>query len=170
MTDHHIYEAVAARRNNFDTLVWQVPALSLTAQAFLFTIALGSDSSRPARIISSVLGIIIVFLCITLMARHRQAEFTDAHWLQDYEERMGIPPAQRAHGQAWRDRRDETKVADGLWNVVPLLRGYEVWVVGLGLFGVASVIILVLSVVNPDVLSAAGTDPAPPAPAHHHHR
>jgi hypothetical protein len=29
-----LYQVVAARRQNFDLMVWQVPALSLTAQAF----------------------------------------------------------------------------------------------------------------------------------------
>lgn len=36
-----MYQVVAARRQNFDAMVWQVPALSLTAQAFLLVIALG---------------------------------------------------------------------------------------------------------------------------------
>src|SRR5437870_3015409 len=31
------YQVVAARRQNFDAMVWQVPALALTAQAFLMT-------------------------------------------------------------------------------------------------------------------------------------
>lgn len=34
------YAALAERRLQWDSLLWQVPVLSLTAQAFLFTIAL----------------------------------------------------------------------------------------------------------------------------------
>jgi hypothetical protein len=37
---HETYAIVAARRTQFDQLVCQVPVLSLTAQAFLFSIAL----------------------------------------------------------------------------------------------------------------------------------
>ena len=34
-----IYQSLTARRAGYEMLLWQVPALSLTAQAFLFTIA-----------------------------------------------------------------------------------------------------------------------------------
>ncbi|MER6612681.1 hypothetical protein [Streptomyces xantholiticus] len=43
MDDTVVYQAVAARRMQWDALLWQVPALSLTAQAFLFTITLGLE-------------------------------------------------------------------------------------------------------------------------------
>jgi hypothetical protein len=35
ITEDQVYQAVAARRLQWDNLVWQVPVLSLTAQAFL---------------------------------------------------------------------------------------------------------------------------------------
>lgn len=41
-----MYQVVTGRRQAIDTMMWQVPSLSLTAQAFLLTISLGSDSSR----------------------------------------------------------------------------------------------------------------------------
>jgi hypothetical protein len=47
------YAAIAARRTQWDSLLWQVPTLSLTAQAFLFTIALTQGNDAWARIISS---------------------------------------------------------------------------------------------------------------------
>ena len=47
--------AVAARRTQSDQLVWQVPVLSLTAQAFFFSIALSPDGTRTTRIIASLL-------------------------------------------------------------------------------------------------------------------
>ena len=55
--DRETYAIVAARRTQFDQLVWQVPVLSLTAQAFLFSIALSADASRTARVIASVLSL-----------------------------------------------------------------------------------------------------------------
>ncbi|GHH64216.1 hypothetical protein GCM10017772_00230 [Promicromonospora soli] len=66
-----IYATVTARRLQQDSLVWQVPVLSLTAQAFLYTIALGPESSGFARIVSAVISIVITVLSVTLMARHR---------------------------------------------------------------------------------------------------
>jgi hypothetical protein len=35
---------LAVRRNQQDTMLWQTPALALTAQAFLPTIALGGNA------------------------------------------------------------------------------------------------------------------------------
>jgi hypothetical protein len=54
--DEIVYQAVVARRLQWDNLVWQVPLLSLTAQAFLFTIALGSGTTMVARCISAGLS------------------------------------------------------------------------------------------------------------------
>jgi hypothetical protein len=64
------YAAVAARRTQFDQLVWQVPVLSLTAQAFLFSIALSPDGTRTIRIIASLLSLVMSFLSLHLMVKH----------------------------------------------------------------------------------------------------
>jgi hypothetical protein len=85
------YAAVAARRTQFDQLVWQVPVLSLTAQAFLFSIALSSDGTRTTRIIASLLSLVMTFLSLHLMVKHRQAEVADSQWLEAYEEKFPAP-------------------------------------------------------------------------------
>jgi hypothetical protein len=126
-----VYQVVAARRLQWDNLVWQVPALSLTAQAFLFTIAIGGTSSRPARIIASLLALVITLLCTTLMARHRQSEIHDAHWLADFETnewKTNTAEGEldfRVHGLPFRDRRGAGGV-DGGWTdrIVRPLPGY----------------------------------------------
>lgn len=149
-----LYQAVVSRRLQFDNLVWQVPLLSLTAQAFLFTIALSGDSSRTARAISAGLWLVVTFLSITLMARHRQAEISDAHWLRDDEELvLDVDEDWRTHGEVWRNKRDVQGLDAGwIGRAVPLLPGFKTWVVGLALFGVAALVVLVLAVVAPDVL------------------
>ncbi|MFD7848090.1 hypothetical protein ACFV4K_34875 [Nocardia sp. NPDC059764] len=48
-----LYFAVADRHLQYENLLWQVPALSLTAQAFLFGIAMGAGNDSVARIASS---------------------------------------------------------------------------------------------------------------------
>ena len=53
-----IHQTLASRRASYDTMMWQAPMLSLTAQAFLFTIALGPGSSRVARVLASLLSFI----------------------------------------------------------------------------------------------------------------
>ena len=57
----------AGQFGSYTTLLWQVPVLGLTAQAFLLTIALESASSRWARCTASVLSIIIALASAVLM-------------------------------------------------------------------------------------------------------
>ncbi|MGJ5832818.1 hypothetical protein [Streptomyces ossamyceticus] len=143
--DAVVYQVVAARRMQWDALLWQVPALSLTAQAFLFTIALGSDSSRYARVIASALAIVMSVLSLHLMARHRQAEVTDAHWLADYEQRhFGNP----VHGPVWAQRRNQTPAP----RLLTRYRAFPVWMTGLSVFGIAALTTLALALFAPNVL------------------
>ena len=80
-----VYEVVAQRRLQWDNLVWQVPVVGLTAQAFLFTIALSTGNSQFARATAAFLALVAALLSMQLMARQRQSELTDAHWLNAYE-------------------------------------------------------------------------------------
>jgi hypothetical protein len=134
---HIRYQMVEARRLQWDNLVWQVPVLSFTAQAFLFSIALG-DGGRGPRIAASILTLVVTVLSMTLMARHRQAELADAHWLEDYERRQGWG---RIHGETWRKTRDATPLDAGrmLDRLLPLWPGFRTWIIGLTLFGLAGI-------------------------------
>lgn len=141
VADEARYQAVAARRMQWDNLLWQVPVLALTGQAFLFTIALG-DGDRFSRSVASVLSLVTTFLTVTLMARHRQAEITDAHWLRDYEQANYGDAS--AHGEAWQARRNTQSVDAGLiGRLVPLLPMFKTWVIGLVLFGAAAIAALI---------------------------
>ena len=59
----------------------------MAAQAFLFTIELGGGISRFSRATAAFLSVLMSLLSMHLMARQRQAEVTDAHWLAGYEQR-----------------------------------------------------------------------------------
>jgi hypothetical protein len=146
-----VYQAVVARRMQWDSLLWQVPILSLTAQAFLFTIALGSDTSELSRIIAALLSAVVALLCVSLMARHRQAELSDAGWLQEYEK--DYSERFQVHGEPFRERRDKVKVRLlGNRLPAPTWPGYEVWTWGVSTFGVLGLVVVVLSVANPTLL------------------
>ena len=69
-----MYQVVAARRQNFDSMLWQVPALSLTAQAFLLVIALGSGSGHLARIAAGLLSAVTALMSVQLLLRRRLHE------------------------------------------------------------------------------------------------
>jgi hypothetical protein len=146
------YQVVAARRAQWDNLLWQVPILSLTAQAFLFTISLGPDTTKGARIVSALLSVLMSFLSITLMARHRQAELTDAHWLEEFETRY-FQGQETVHGADWQVRRDQIDMGQGFFGRIPLLPGYKTWIVGMLLFLVAASFVLVVTIAKVEILA-----------------
>jgi hypothetical protein len=86
-----MYNAVVQRRTAFDKLAWQAPVLSLTAQAFLFTVALSPGSSLFARLIASGLAAVAALGSIALFGRHASGEHLDSEWLEKYEKaRYGV--------------------------------------------------------------------------------
>lgn len=66
-----LYQVLESRRQSHDSMMWQVPALGLTAQAFLFTVALDAGSSRMARLIASALALSVALMSIQLMDKQR---------------------------------------------------------------------------------------------------
>lgn len=148
-----VYAAVAARRNHFDAMAWQVPIISFTAQAFLFTIALGAETTQFARTIAGSLSVLITVLCVLLLARHRQADIADAEWLEEQEE--ALPKSLRVHGDPWRRRRDAVLPARGLASGVPLLNAYKTWLLGMILIGLAGILVISVTWIAPDWLTGA---------------
>jgi hypothetical protein len=47
-----VYEAISARRISHDQMMWQVPALSLTAQSFLLAIAVNTGLASAVRVLA----------------------------------------------------------------------------------------------------------------------
>jgi hypothetical protein len=147
-----VYQALAARRAQWDNLFWQVPVLSFTAQAFLFTIALGPGTTVLGRTISASLSVLISFLSLTLMKGHRRSEIADAVVLQGFEEATEDPTL-NVHGVAFKERRLKTSTkARGLDIYVPKLPGYVTWVWGLTLLGLAGLAIVYVSLFHPELL------------------
>jgi hypothetical protein len=131
--------------------VWQVPVLSLTAQAFLFTIALSGGNSQLARLMSSGLAFVAALLSMQIMSRHRQAEIVDAHWLAAYEDQhFGLVGA---HGPAWAEERRRAPVHGRRWQE-PFARvgGYQAWMHGFAVFALAALAVFVVALADPHAL------------------
>jgi hypothetical protein len=144
-----VYGAMVSRRNQWDNLLWQVPVLSFTAQAFLFTVALGAGQAWWARIIASLLSINIALLSIVLMGRHRQAELNDAHWLQRFERDVMHLGGWGTSGEPFKASRDVEKLYAGwIGDLLPLKPMFSVWVLGLSLFGLCGAGIIVATVID----------------------
>jgi hypothetical protein len=152
------YAAVAARRTQFDQLVWQVPVLSLTAQAFLFSIALSPDGTRTTRIIASLLSLVMTFLSLHLMVKHRQAEVADSQWLEAYEKEFPAPvgaPKWPMHGRSWADYRNSIDPNIGRLGGLSKLTGFRIWSWGLSAFGMAAIVVLLLAIFVPGWLGSS---------------
>lgn len=80
------YKILNARRDSFNNLVWQTPVLSLTAQAFLFTIILSEGVPELGRFIAAVLSSIAALMSLQLLSKHRFMEEQHAKILHTYEE------------------------------------------------------------------------------------
>ena len=138
----HVGRPIAA------ALLWQVPSVSLAAQAFLLTIALGPNTSRTSRLLTSALAVSAAFLSLHLLMRHRQAEITDAHWLAEYEQQhFGTT----AHGPGWRDRRNAT-VLPGHLGALARIPAFPLWQGALSLFGVVALIAFILAIFDAGIL------------------
>lgn len=137
-----VYNVVAAQMQQHDMLMWQVPVLSLTAQAFLFTIILGGDSSRTARVLASALAAISSILSMQLMAKHHWYRQLEWQWLGTFEEKHRM---EHAHGN------DPTGKRTLLRRII-YQSSYNLWQVGLSLFGLVSTICLILAIVKPHLL------------------
>jgi hypothetical protein len=89
-----VWQTVAARRQSYDAMMWQTPALGMTAQAFLLSLALGSGTSALSRIISAGLSVLISVMVVQLLAKHRRNEFLDTLALEELESSPSFPRAQ----------------------------------------------------------------------------
>jgi len=132
-----VYSAIATRRTAFDTLMWQVPALGLTAQAFLLTIAYGASSSEVARLVASALALVVATVAIQTMRKHGANELTDSLLLESIEDTMGITVA-GVHPHAKPDKRGPAVENDEFekWSVEK--RSFQLWVWSLRLFAGAA--------------------------------
>jgi hypothetical protein len=142
--DESDYRIVAARIQQRDELLWQVPGLSLTAQAFLFIISLG-NSSNLSRLIASSLSTIISILSMHLMIRHRTLIHRDVTLIEEYEKQR---PKSTKHRSPYAPLPHSSRH--------PFLRWFEsstnVWLVGLALFGLAAALVFILTLCNPSLL------------------
>jgi hypothetical protein len=165
-----LYAALNDRIGDRDSMMWQAPAMALTAQAFLLTIALGHDTSPLARALSALLGVVVTVMSIQLMLKHRFFMTTDQVLMIALEHRMGLVSS----AVDWKTQVATIK-EDGsdmdLLSRVPKRDGLvawksvNVWVGGLAVFTVVNVLIFALAMLDmagvPCVLQVGGANAEP---------
>lgn len=135
------YAVVGARRTSYDTMMWQVPALAMAAQAFLLTIALGSDVARAARVIAGALAALLAVLSAQLMMKHRALEVVDSRIAEEIERQMGL--------DRWLDFHPHAAAGTRLGGHKPWwirLSSYRLWLTGLAVFAATDLAVAVLAV------------------------
>ena len=134
-----VYQGLLGRRAAYDSLMWQVPSLSLTAQAFLFTVMLAPDTQPAGRLTAALLSCIAAVMSVQLMAKHRHHEVIDSILLERYERAAGLPPL---HARSLERARSAGRTPGWLasWS------SYVVWIAGLVSFGVTAMVIAFVTV------------------------
>ena len=91
-------------------------------------------------------------LSVHLFVRHRQAEITDAKWLQEWERHLLGEPV--VHGEPWQRQRKATSANAGWFSVLARKKSNIVWPAVLSLFSVAAFAAFVLAVGWPGLLQS----------------
>jgi colanic acid biosynthesis protein WcaH len=141
--DEAQYAALNARRDSFNNQLWQTPVLSLTAQAFLFTIVLSADVSILAQKVASALAFFIALASVQLLAKHRFMERRHAVILDKHEKALG-----RFGANSKEEFLPDTWVTE--------IRSHILWAILLGLFAIAAAVAFLFP-----VAFAVGNESAP---------
>ena len=157
------YQVISDRRIAYDTMSWQTPALSFTAQAFLFTVALGPDVARVSRVLSAALALAVSVVSIQLLRKHQYMEFMDSLLLEQIEVKLGVASALELGGSphaGTEKRRKGLKLVDkdgvsrdlGRAGVLESVDSPSLWIAALALFGVVALGIAVTALLIPSAL------------------
>ncbi|KSW29823.1 DUF4916 domain-containing protein [Cellulomonas sp. B6] len=132
------YESLSAREVSLNELMWQTPALAMTAMAFLLTIALG-DGAAWQRALAGALSAVVAVASAQLLAKHSAGAIADADALHALETRRGMLPV---HAPPKRGPRATVR-GDGLWAWFADRRSRRWWFVSLLAFGAVSALLTV---------------------------
>lgn len=151
-----VWQMVAARRQSYDAMMWQTPALGMTAQAFLLSLALGPATSGLARIIAATLSVVISFMVVQLLAKHRRNELLDTLALEELESKLNFPRITGMHPHSrGRYPADSIALADSAGKGVLVgprafwtMSSFALWCYGQYLFAAAAAAIIVIVAVG----------------------
>lgn len=132
------YELLNDRRNSFNHLLWQAPALSLTAQAFLFSIVFSKDVQPADQLLAAVLALAAALASVQLLAKHRAGETEMAVRATKMEIDGGFPPVN--------GKKDERQTQSESWYLRQ--SSYSLWLGLLLIFGASSLGMIIKNVFN----------------------
>jgi hypothetical protein len=132
-----------SRRSSIDQAMWQAPALTIAAQAFLLTVLTDSNVDDRARAWMLVAGVAACVAAILSLVRLRAREIEYSEAIAAACDKVGLPapwpfgldrkPAEHKAG-----RVDRAVRSLGAWQRLPTV--YLFWIAALMLFVVADVV------------------------------
>lgn len=153
------YQMLFTRETEKDAELWQAPALALTAQAFLLTIALNKESTAASVYLAAAIGILVACLAMQLMAKHRFLKGLDLAEMHRLENHLGMRNIGR---RSYFFPSDNYNVPDEMTDKVfgapkrqgyfLRLQSYRVWMVGLAVFAAANASIISIQIWSPSWL------------------
>ena len=90
-----VLQVVEARRRDFGQVMWQVPALSIAGQAFLFSVALNQDTPAWGKVTVLVPGFLAAIAALLLLLRQRFLEDVHRAVVERCAEELGMPALDR---------------------------------------------------------------------------
>ncbi|HEY0392203.1 MAG TPA: hypothetical protein VGC63_10860 [Solirubrobacterales bacterium] len=83
---------VESRRQAIDAMIWQVPALSVAAQAFLYVAGLNPRASDGIQIFAGAIGFMAAIAAMQLLLKHRYHEESYAQTIDASRRARGMTP------------------------------------------------------------------------------
>lgn len=141
-----VYDKLCDRRESTNVLLWQVPTLSLTAQAFLLSVSLDGGISTLGRFLTATIGSFAAVATCQLFARHRFLEERMSVMLDELESEANMPPAHqpRTFTKRLLATSKPFKESSGFRYLFRKTKSHGVWLVVLGGIAVVDMVIMVL--------------------------
>jgi hypothetical protein len=146
-------ELVEQRRQGREQELWSIPAISIAAQAFLFTTGFEAGTSPPARVILAVIGLLTAVGTLLVVLRQAARVYIAEQWMEEFH---GVQSVWTLREQVIAKRRGEgreesTSLLDRLphWLLGPdgrpQISTAHVWTVLLMAFAVADLLVIASS-------------------------
>jgi hypothetical protein len=138
------------RRRSADQLVWQVPGLSVAAQAFLYSRALDPNTSATARLLVAIVGLCTALATAQLLLKHRYHEAVYANAIDAARNKRGLEPL--GEMKLFKTRAEDVSTADyqkwmRLRRVVEL-PATGVWIATIAVFALVDLFVGVVAVLE----------------------
>jgi hypothetical protein len=145
-------EYAAARRQTTEQSMWQLPGMSVAAQAFLYSQGLNPAASGAARVLVSSIGFITALATAQILVHQNDRLQTWRLFLHASRAQREAPPIRRGdventvrcdpEGRAYFDHLEKSR----RWRVAKFVSPVSAWLYVLAAFAFADVLVLVVGI------------------------